>query len=342
MSVTPFAAWAAVRLGGAERGFPAVQLLAFTPYVAAASAVPLAAAVASRRGPQSLAALVAAAALGACVLPRAVGAPEEASAPAASRPPSALAAGPLHGAGPSGTGGVPYRVMTSNLLIGAADPRDVVRQVRERGVDLLAVQELTPDAVDGLRAAGIDGVLPYGELHPRPGGSGSGLWSRFPLSGTGVRDLPHGNAQARAVVHVPGASPVRVESAHPEAPLDEPGASAWEEEIALQPRAHATAAPDLLLGDFNSTLDHAGLRALVATGYRDAAATTGAGLEPTWPAVPVRVVLGLRVPGVTLDHVLAGPRIGVRSAAVHPVAGSDHRAVVADVVLPPSGRPPLS
>jgi endonuclease/exonuclease/phosphatase family metal-dependent hydrolase len=37
---------------------------------------------------------------------------------------------------------------------------------------------------------------------------------------------------------------------------------------------------------------------------------------------------------LTLDHVLVDPRIGVTALAVAAVRGSDHRALVADLVLP--------
>ena len=40
----------------------------------------------------------------------------------------------------------------------------------------------------------------------------------------------------------------------------------------------------LLVGDFNATLDHAALRRLLDTGYRDAASVVGQGMTPTcWP-----------------------------------------------------------
>jgi endonuclease/exonuclease/phosphatase family metal-dependent hydrolase len=88
----------------------------------------------------------------------------------------------------------------------------------------------------------------------------------------------------------------------------------------------ALVAPRLLLGDFNATLDHAALRRLIGSGYRDAADAVGAGLRPTWPADVV--------PVVTLDHVLVDSRIGVRSVTVHAVPGTDHRAVVAVLAIP--------
>lgn len=65
-------------------------------------------------------------------------------------------------------------------------------------------------------------------------------------------------------------------------------------------------------------------------GYRDAAATVGAGLKPTWP-------VGRRLPPVTIDHVLADERCGVQSVQTFTVPGTDHRALLADLVLPEEG-----
>jgi endonuclease/exonuclease/phosphatase family metal-dependent hydrolase len=65
-------------------------------------------------------------------------------------------------------------------------------------------------------------------------------------------------------------------------------------------------------------------------GYRDAAWTVGRALHATW--TPLR----LPHPRLTLDHVLVDPRIGVAAVAFARVPGSDHRAVVAELVLPQS------
>jgi endonuclease/exonuclease/phosphatase family metal-dependent hydrolase len=82
----------------------------------------------------------------------------------------------------------------------------------------------------------------------------------------------------------------------------------------------------LLIGDFNATLDHAAVRRLLDTGYVDAADAVGNGLTPTWQAS--------LVPPVSIDHVLVEEGIGVRAVRVHDIARSDHRAVVADLVVP--------
>src|SRR5262249_38314777 len=70
--VAASAAWAAMRMLGLDHlVFLAVPLVAFTPYVAAASPVPIALAAATRRWWPAAAGVVVSLALGLCVLPRA-------------------------------------------------------------------------------------------------------------------------------------------------------------------------------------------------------------------------------------------------------------------------------
>ncbi|MBQ0896121.1 endonuclease/exonuclease/phosphatase family protein [Micromonospora sp. U56] len=305
LAVVPGAAWALVRLAGLERG-PLVQAVAFTPYVAAWSLVPLVLALAlRRRGPAVAAAVVALVLLGA-VVPRAVAADQPAA------------------------GGPVLRVLTANLLKGGADARTVVELVRRHRVDLLAVQEFTPAARDALDRQGLTRLLPHQQLTPEVGTTGSALYSRLPLTEGGFRrNAGFQFTQAYAVVTVPGAPPVRVESTHPAAPYAVAAVDEWFTDLRAQPPATPDGPLRILAGDFNATLDHAPLRALLATGYVDAADAAGAGFAGTWGPYD-----GDLIPPVTIDHVLVDRRIAVRSVAVHPVPGSDHRAVLAELRLP--------
>jgi hypothetical protein len=79
------------------------------------------------------------------------------------------------------------------------------------------------------------------------------------------------------------------------------------------------------------------LRDLIGTGYIDAADEVGAGLTATWPFHGARAAV---TPKVAIDHVLVDNRIGVRDFAAHAVPRTDHRAIVATLVLPPKGLPP--
>ncbi|MDQ3989728.1 MAG: endonuclease/exonuclease/phosphatase family protein, partial [Actinomycetota bacterium] len=79
---------------------------------------------------------------------------------------------------------------------------------------------------------------------------------------------------------------------------------------------------------FNATLDHPALRGVLDTGYRDAADQVGKGLRATWPTdTPI-------APVAAIDHVLVDAGCAVRSFDVLPLPGSDHRALVAEIVLP--------
>ncbi|GAB7050525.1 endonuclease/exonuclease/phosphatase family protein [Catenuloplanes indicus] len=312
LAAAVLAAWAVVRGLGLDHG-PFVQLLAFTPYVAAgAPVVALVAALLRRRLP-AVAALAVGAVLIALVVPRVI--PD-------ARP---AVAGPR------------IRVLSMNVLGGNADPAAILGLVRELRVDVLALQEHTPELDAALRAGGIGAELPYREANPEAGTGGSGLYSRSPLTGGGTRRYPspssvppyRGHSASYATVTVPGGMPLMVESVHPMAPWSVRMAGAWRRDLAMVPAATPDGPPRLLLGDFNATLDHAPLRELLATGYRDAAAARGLGLVGTWGPYN-----GMLVPPVALDHVLADRRIAVDGFAVHELPGSDHHAVSATLTLP--------
>jgi len=304
--VAPLSGWAAVRLFGLERGWVAVCAMAFTPYAAAASVVPLAIAVLARQWWPAGMAAAAAGVLCAAVLPRAVGRKEQGQGPV-------------------------VRVLTANLLHGEADAEKILSLVREKQVDILAMQEYTPLAQKKLAAAGLPALLPHRTVDPLWEGIGSALYTRLPLDPEPSRINPDGYRNTRGTVRVPGGPEVLVESAHPSAPWSPYAMGAYVAGQANQPPATPDGPLRILLGDFNATLDHVTLRRLIRTGYRDAAGVVGRGLRTTWSGDRVRL------PGVTLDHVLADRRIKVRAAEVHHLPASDHNAVYAELILPTEG-----
>jgi endonuclease/exonuclease/phosphatase (EEP) superfamily protein YafD len=301
------AVWAVVRSFGLDRGSLMAQLIAFTPYVAAGAVVPIVLAVLSGRWVAAVLSGLALVTLVACVLPRAVGSA-------------------------STMNGVPVRVMSMNMRIGGADAKSIVDLVRSRAVDVLTVQEYTPQARADLAAAGIDDLLPYQKLSPQPGAAGSALYARFPLTHAEVTINPGwGFNQATAVVSVLGGVAVEVHSVHP----DPPGlGTGWAAGLNGQAPGGAGSPLRILAGDFNATLDHAQLRQLLRTGYRDAAAEVGHGLVPTWPYYGHRAAF---TPKITIDHILVDTGIGVRDFDAVTVPLTDHRAIIATLVVP-TGR----
>jgi len=152
------------------------------------------------------------------------------------------------------------------------------------------------------------------------------VWTRLTVTDRGAE--PGTFEQPTVRLAVDGAPDVALTAVHSAPPATSPSAvRAWTEDLAALPD------PDpgvlrVLAGDFNATLDHADLRAVIDRGYVDAARAVGGALAWTWR--PLR----LRFPRLVLDHVLVDPRISVAAVQLAPVAGSDHRAVVADLVLP--------
>jgi endonuclease/exonuclease/phosphatase family metal-dependent hydrolase len=303
--VLPGLAWAVLRLFGWERGY-LVQAFAFTPYAAAWTLVPAVLALALRRWLAAAVAVLAMAIMAGCVLPRAF--------PDADRGPST---------------GFRLTVMTINMFEGAADPAAIVGLVRDHDVAILAVQEFTPAARTGLSAAGLDALLPYSALAPEAPTTGSGLYTRYPVTASWSERSGGGNMQVYATIKPPGAVALDVESAHPLAPYALSVLEKWRGDLAAEPHPDRNGPPRILLGDLNSTLDHTPVRDLIAHSYRDAADATGQGLIGTWGPYH-----GEPIPPITLDHVLADKRIGVRTVQVHNVAGSDHRSVLATLVVP--------
>jgi len=254
--VSPGAVWTIVRLGGWDKGYPATQLIAFTPYVAAASVIPLVAVLLMRRWWAAAVAGVTIVALGWCVLPRWI--------PDGDR--LAGAHGPV------------IRVMSANVLAGSADPEELVGLVRDNDVDILAVQELTPGFVEKARLAGLEGLMPHRVLYPTPSVVGSGIYSRLPLRNGELRLNPLLFGQARAEIVQYG---VWIESVHPVAPSESTRITGWLGSFANQHRATPDGPLQILAGDFNATLDHSILRSLISSGYRDAADVMGKGLIGT-------------------------------------------------------------
>jgi endonuclease/exonuclease/phosphatase (EEP) superfamily protein YafD len=296
------AAWVVVRVLGLERGFPLVPLLAFTPLAALAAVVVVAVALLLRQRAAALAAAVLAAVLVVSVAPRALGGPSDAAGPR-------------------------LTVVSANMRFGGASAEALVALVRRSRADVLSVQELTPSLVQELDAAGLAELLPERVLDARPRGQGIGLFSRLPLA-PGSAPGERRNPLAVASAQVPGGPAVELVAVHVPPPLRPPRLDWWHDDMRALPAATPDGTVRILAGDFNATLDHAELRRVLDSGYEDAAAEVGAGLKATWPD-------GRRFPPpVAIDHVLADERLGVRAFSVHPIPGTDHRAVVAELVLP--------
>ena len=292
----PWVGWAVLRVLGVEVPYPLVALIAFTPYAALTSPLPVALALILRRKGVAIVAGVAALALGATMVPRAVAGP---------RP---QAEGPQ------------LVVMTSNLWLGRANVPALLRIAREHDVDVLSVQELRPKMLPKFETD----QFPHRILLPDTGAAGAGLLSKWPLASAG------GELQPEAVFELEGAPPVRIKAVHPAPPVNPRAAPLWRGALAALPSSDGRGDVQILAGDFNATLDHSEFRALLDRGYHDAADAAGEGWTPTWPAPPKQ----RRALPLTIDHILVDRRVRVEKVTVVRIPRSDHRAVIAVLRLP--------
>jgi hypothetical protein len=221
-------------------------------------------------------------------------------------------------------------VATVSLRLGLVPAGSVLDLVRGHAVDVLSVQELTPEAERRLRSAGLDELLPHDVVIPARAGSvpsaSGAVWSRLPLRAAGA--VPGAFEQPTVRLEGSGGPDVELTAVH----LTPPSASAemvraWGADLAALP-APEPGVLRVLAGDFNASLDHAAFRRVLAHGYRDAAREAGRAMIWTW--APLRP----HFPRLAIDHVLVDPRIGIAAVDVVAVEGSDHRAVVAELVLP--------
>lgn len=220
---------------------------------------------------------------------------------------------------PAAAGATPLVVMTANLRLGEADGIEVVRTASEQHVDLLVLQEVTPAVLADMDRSGLPDLLPYRVGEPGSMARGTMAFARAPLSDA-VR-LPTALGSWSFVM-----GDLRVQAVHPTYPVD---ATGWKHEQAVVLGAVADGEPDLVVGDFNATVDHPSLRTLADRGYRDVGELANDGWHPTWPAGGKYDVLGL--PLAQIDHVLVGERLAALGMVTRGVPSSDHRAVVATV-----------
>ena len=230
--------------------------------------------------------------------------------------------------GPSPAGTLPaLRLFSANVYQEAnRDLGRIGQEIRASAPDLVALQEVDPDGAAGLQRSGVLAAFPYAVTELRKGPSGIGLWSRFPVADSHVRDV-HGMAVIKATILL-GADRLRLYTVHTVAPLGDDRAR-WRAQLRwVEQEIRRERGPLVVAGDFNATRYHHSFRRLLSERLGDAHERRGRGWATTWPRDRWPLPPLLR-----LDHVLVSPDIGVRSIKEGLGQGSDHRPIIAELVL---------
>jgi endonuclease/exonuclease/phosphatase (EEP) superfamily protein YafD len=299
------AGWALVRLSGLESGYPAVALMTYTLYVLPVAVVATIVALGLKQWPAAGLAALAVISLGAVIAPRAIGGPDDIQ-------------------------GVHVRVMSANVFRGGGDAAELAQLARERNVDFLCVEELTPEFAARLDAAGVAALLPHHVLSVHEGVSGSGIYSRYPLHRLPLAAVNVINSTRAQATLGPGRELDMAAIHNLPLPGSQEGTNGWAQSLRRLPAPTSDGAQQVLAGDFNATLDQSDFRDVLDRGYYDGAERMGDGLAPTWPAIRPRA----RYLPVTIDHILYDrDRAGIHDFQVLSLPGSDHRTLYAELVL---------
>jgi endonuclease/exonuclease/phosphatase (EEP) superfamily protein YafD len=218
------------------------------------------------------------------------------------------------------------RVVEVDGAGGRASARDIVQLSRSYDADVVVVTGLTSQLAHELTVQGLGTVLASRWVSiPAGTGAGTGLWSRLnvsnlkPLSGLSAPSvqgtISFGSASVQITVAALAGRPLL------------PGAD-WRSDLgdlAALPKS----GPQFIVGGLDATPWQPAFRKLTKAGWHDAADVVGQGLRPTWPAWSP-------LPVAPLDHVLVRGGLGVSGTTTRKVAGTDHRALVATLILHPA------
>ncbi|RKN39313.1 endonuclease/exonuclease/phosphatase family protein [Streptomyces hoynatensis] len=211
-------------------------------------------------------------------------------------------------------------VVSHNVGAGNPDPAGAARDLAASGADLLALEELTPQATSACEEE-LAKTYPYHTVQGTVG-----LWSRLPLSDTRPVDVAMGSPRALHATVATDRGPLAVYVAHLGSVRVFPRSGFWtiRRDVGAQALARAVAAERnervVLLGDLNGTMDDRAFDGLTSQ-LRSAQEVAGDGFGFTWPAT---------FPVARVDQILVG---GVRadSAWNLPATGSDHLPVAAGI-----------
>lgn len=226
--------------------------------------------------------------------------------------------------------GKTLRIMSANLWNGRADPDAFAGLVRALEIDVVAVQELSPEQAEALGA-----VMPYGELEPGLRHDGMGIAMRQPAEMSRVT-MTYRDARVAHLdpAHWPQVSRrLEVVNVHLMAPQSMYPAPSFyvrprqvrslEQHLRSRPEAQR-----VVLGDFNATPLWPAYRRIAAQ-LTDAAVVAadklGRRTAATWGPWHGSPRLA------RIDHGFVGEGVLVEDFRVVSVPASDHCAIVMDV-----------
>lgn len=237
-------------------------------------------------------------------------------------------------------GEAPVRVMTWNAYFRNQDSAALAAAAASERPDIIALQEVGAPLAEAIGRT-LRERYPYQELHPAKIPAGMAILSRYPLLTALPPDFneTHGCNCQIVTIDVAG-QPVTLINAHPwPAKSFLTGGGLLEFDTAIQDRIfeqisariEEVATPLLLMGDLNTMPIQANYRRLSAR-LQDAYVTSGTGLAATFP-VSRAGDSWLPQPLLRIDYIFYNDAWQAQRSWVGTITGSDHRYVMAELVL---------
>lgn len=217
-----------------------------------------------------------------------------------------------------------YRALLMNVNSQTGVPEKVAQAIRELDPDIVVLEEIDDPWLSAL--SGAMRAYPYSKAMPREDNFGIGLFSKYPLVQSEIREA--GEAEVPTVIaelELPDGR-LTVIATHPLPPVSRENTRLrndqleWLSEVARQANSAV-----LLLGDLNATPWCSEFQRLLArSGLRDS--SQGRGVLATWPTyLPLLLI--------PLDQCLYSAGLHVTRKAIGPKVGSDHYPLVVDFVV---------
>jgi endonuclease/exonuclease/phosphatase (EEP) superfamily protein YafD len=191
--------------------------------------------------------------------------------------------------------------------------------------DILTFSELTPTHLRRLHASSLPASYPHRVELAASAASGTGLWSRLPLTAHPIETEGHHTVVAD--IDAPGGS-VRVIVIHTQSPIVHHGE--WEADLA-ELATFRPPGPAVMTGDFNASWWNPEFRRVLRAGWRDAHQVRGRGLSCSWPTEKWHPAFRVHPPFVRIDHALVNDELVVLGAEGFHTPGSDHLGLVVTV-----------
>jgi len=225
-------------------------------------------------------------------------------------------------------GARPWVVMTVNFEATDGIGVPVVEAAQRHHVDVLVLEDVTQESLAAMDRAGLSDLFPHHVSAPGSRDNGIVVLSQARVGDVVAADSSESTLMATVDTED---GPVRLLAVHPEQPTRSVTWRADHDRILAVARSDH---PDLIVGDFNATLDQAPMRRLEDEGYRSATELADQGWQPTWPANGAYRALHLvpMPPLVQIDHVMLGPGLTATGTTTVHVDGIDHLGLIATLV----------